>query len=205
MKVLRGMKFDWIVGAAAVVVALSVQARETSEVPCEVSIWIQSDVFLRPCPTAGKVFTLAGQRRCWHLNRDRLAGISHRTISNPKTRGFLADDSDFRELISTCVFMFWGFLLPGYIATIHPSVADHEFKTWLSLSYAMATRVKPPIVCRPFLEFPSRQAENSGSFLSLVLYKDPWGGGRRPFWCQSSASHNAGWSRCVRSVDMFAA
>lgn len=27
MKVLRGMKFDWIVGAAAVVVALSVQAR----------------------------------------------------------------------------------------------------------------------------------------------------------------------------------
>lgn len=38
MKVLRGMKFDWIVGAAAVVVALSVQARETSEVPCEVSI-----------------------------------------------------------------------------------------------------------------------------------------------------------------------
>lgn len=40
----------------------------------------------------------------------------------------------------------------------------------------MATRVKPPIVSGPFLEFPWRQAENSGSFLSVVLYKDPWGG-----------------------------
>ena len=44
-QVIRGLEFDWIVGAAAVVVALSVQAVANDRRP-----WLQ-------------VFTLAGQRQ----------------------------------------------------------------------------------------------------------------------------------------------
>ena len=77
------------------------------------------------------------------------------------------------KLISTCLFMVLRFLVHGWILWQH----IHQSPTMKSKHDRR------------------RQAENARSFLSVALYKDPWGG--CPFWCQSGVGQplNAGWSR----------